>query len=200
MIIIGNFIKDFPFAEKADENPWKIIESISKKIKDKLPTLGADFTISNDIAIHKSAVIENGVVLKPPVIVCANVFIAANAYLRGGVYLGNAVSVGPGCEIKSSVICANTALAHFNFIGDSLIGSHVNFEAGSLTTNFHNDKVDKEIYVRYGSKSIRTNLNKFGSLIGDYSKIGANAVLSPGTLLLPNTIVGRLQLVNQNSD
>jgi len=32
----------------------------------------------------------------------------------------------------------------------------------------------------------------------DNSKIGANAVLSPGTLLAKNTIVKRLELVDQN--
>jgi NDP-sugar pyrophosphorylase family protein len=197
MIIIGNFIKDFPFAEKADEHPWRIVADLSNIIADMLPTLNDEFTISNDIAIHKSAIIERGVVIKPPVIINAHVFIAANCYLRDGVYLGNAVSVGPGCEIKSSVICGNSALAHFNFIGDTLIGSHVNFEAGSMTTNFHNDKVDKEIYVKDGDQTIRTHVNKFGSLIGDHSKIGANAVLSPGTILQPGSIVGRLQLVNQ---
>jgi UDP-N-acetylglucosamine diphosphorylase / glucose-1-phosphate thymidylyltransferase / UDP-N-acetylgalactosamine diphosphorylase / glucosamine-1-phosphate N-acetyltransferase / galactosamine-1-phosphate N-acetyltransferase len=200
MINIKDFIEDFPLTEKVDESPWRIIEGISKIIADALPMLGSDFVIRNGIAIHKSAIIEDGVVLKPPVIISANVFIAANCYLRGGVYLGNGVSVGPGCEIKSSVICSNSALAHFNFIGDSLIGSHVNFEAGSLTTNFHNDRTDKEIYIRYNSQIISTNVTKFGSMIGDYSKIGANAVLSPGTILQRNSIVGRLQLINQYSE
>ncbi len=197
MIIIGDFIKDFPFVDKANEHPWKIVENLANIIVNVLPTLNDEFTISNDIAIHKSAIIEHGVVIKPPVIINAHVFIAANCYLRGGVYLGNAVSVGPGCEIKSSVICANSALAHFNFIGDTLIGSQVNFEAGYITTNFHHDKAYKEIYVKDGEQTIRTNVNKFGSLIGDHSKIGANAVLSPGTILQPGSIVGRLQLVNQ---
>jgi UDP-N-acetylglucosamine diphosphorylase / glucose-1-phosphate thymidylyltransferase / UDP-N-acetylgalactosamine diphosphorylase / glucosamine-1-phosphate N-acetyltransferase / galactosamine-1-phosphate N-acetyltransferase len=200
MISIGNFIKDFPFADKANEHPWKIVENLANIIVSVLPTLNEEFTISNDIAIHKSAIIEHGVIIKPPVIINAHVFIAANCYLRGGVYLGNAVSVGPGCEIKSSVICANSALAHFNFIGDTLIGSHVNFEAGSITTNFHNDKADQEIYVKDGNQSIRTNMMKFGSLIGDHSKIGANAVLSPGTILQPESIVARLQLVNQHAE
>lgn len=200
MLSVKDFIKSFPFADKANESPWKITGSLSEIIKSSLNSLGADFIVNKDIAIHKSAVIENGVVLKSPIIICANVFIAANAYLRGGVYLGDFVSIGPGCEIKSSVICANSAIAHFNFIGDSIIGNHTNFEAGSLIANFHNDKTDKEIYVSYRSKIISTGVTKFGALVGDHSKIGANAVLSPGTILQPRTIVRRLQLVDQNSD
>ena len=48
--------------------------------------------------------------------------------------------------------------------------------------------------------NLQTGMAKFGSLTGDHSKIGANAVLSPGTLLLPNSIVKRLELVNQLYD
>jgi bifunctional N-acetylglucosamine-1-phosphate-uridyltransferase/glucosamine-1-phosphate-acetyltransferase GlmU-like protein len=107
------------------------------------------------------------------------------------------VVIGPGCEVKSSFICSNSNIAHFNFIGDSIIGSHVNFEAGSITTNYHNDKADKRIFSVYNSKVIDTGVDKFGSLVGDYSKIGANAVLSPGTLLPKKSIVKRLQLVDQ---
>jgi hypothetical protein len=44
---------------------------------------------------------------------------------------------------------------------------------------------------------LETNTQKFGALVGDHSKIGANAVLSPGTLLLPHTLVRRLELVEQ---
>jgi acetyltransferase-like isoleucine patch superfamily enzyme len=38
---------------------------------------------------------------------------------------------------------------------------------------------------------------KFGALIGDHCRIGANAVLSPGTILKPGTVVPRLALVDQ---
>ncbi|MBO5563850.1 MAG: hypothetical protein J5939_09090 [Bacteroidales bacterium] len=41
-------------------------------------------------------------------------------------------------------------------------------------------------------------LHKFGSLVGDGCRIGANAVLSPGTILPPKTIVKRLQLIEQD--
>ncbi|MDZ7614087.1 MAG: hypothetical protein U5K51_10655 [Flavobacteriaceae bacterium] len=46
-------------------------------------------------------------------------------------------------------------------------------------------------------KLIQTNTEKFGSLVGDGCKIGANAVLSPGTILSKNTVVKRLELVDQ---
>jgi bifunctional N-acetylglucosamine-1-phosphate-uridyltransferase/glucosamine-1-phosphate-acetyltransferase GlmU-like protein len=102
-----------------------------------------------------------------------------------------------GVEIKSSIISNNSAVAHFNFIGDSIIGENVNFEAGSITANHFNERENKEIFVKIDDNIINTQVVKFGSLIGDYSKIGANAVLSPGTILKKNSVVKRLELIEQ---
>src|SRR5690606_219070 len=124
-------------------------------------------------------------------------FVGASAYLRGGVYLAPGVSVGPGCEVKSSVIFHDSHLAHFNFVGDSIIGSRVNLEAGAVTANHYNERSDQSIVVVFSSGMINTGVTKFGSLIGDDTKIGANAVLSPGTILYPGTVIKRLQLVDQ---
>jgi NDP-sugar pyrophosphorylase family protein len=198
MIPINQFIHSFPTAiEQQDKEPWDITKKIVEIINELIPSLNEDFNINDGIAVHKTAVIESGVTLKSPVIIGAGCFIGAHAYLRGGVYLANNVSIGPGCEIKSSIICNNSALAHFNFIGDSIIGSHVNFEAGSVTANHYNERVDKAIFVLYNAEIIDIESVKFGSLVGDDSKIGANAVLSPGTLLPQKSVVNRLSLVEQ---
>jgi len=199
MIRIRDFIKDFPFQVHANKMPWDLVKILPQIITDIISQLDGNFLINNGIAIHESAIVEPGAVLKAPIIISANCFIGAHAYLRGGVYLGESVVIGPGCEIKSSIICAKSSMAHFNFIGDSIIGSDVNFEAGSITTNYQNDKVDKRIFSVYNSEVIDTGVDKFGSLVGDHSKIGANAVLSPGTLLPKNAIVHRLQLIDQRN-
>jgi carbonic anhydrase/acetyltransferase-like protein (isoleucine patch superfamily) len=44
-----------------------------------------------------------------------------------------------------------------------------------------------------------TGLVKFGAVLGDGCRIGANSVTSPGTLLPPGTIVPRLTLIDQLS-
>jgi len=92
---------------------------------------------------------------------------------------------------------SGSALAHFNFVGDSLIGSYVNMEAGSIIANHYNERLDKTLYVMLNKKKTKIEVTKFGALVGDHSKIGANAVLSPGTILLPESVVKRLELVEQ---
>lgn len=192
---LRNFLKYFPRCD--DPAPWHFTARIQEHLTEMLTNLGSDFRIEGNIAIHRSAIVEEHVILKGPLIISSGCFVGAHAYFRGGVFLGSNVSIGPGCEIKSSVILDDSRLAHFNFAGDSMIGSDVNMEAGSVLANYHNDRDDKTIYVREGHEIHRTDAQKFGSVIGDNSRIGANAVCSPGTLLAVNSIVKRLELIEQ---
>lgn len=106
--------------------------------------------------------------------------------------------IGPACEIKSSLILKDSKAAHFNFIGDSVIGRRVNIEAGAIIANYRNELACKEIRCFIDQKEIKTGIDKFGALWGDDCKIGANAVLAPGTLLKPKTIVNRLTLIDSS--
>lgn len=201
MLVIDDFIADFSriFPNLASMAPWEIPQMLPELLIEWMATLGDDFQVDNGIAIHKTAKIEQGAVLKAPVIISANCFVGAHTYLRGGVYLAPSVIIGPSCELKTSIVFSNSAVAHFNFIGDSIIGSQVNFEAGALTANHYNERVDKKISVLIDQTRIETKVEKFGALVGDGVRIGANAVLSPGTLLKPKMIVKRLELVEQNA-
>ena len=199
MIDINDFISNIPSflqIEKYD-CPWEITASIKEIIEGIIPNLGADFKVENGIAIHKSAVLENGVTLKSPMIIMDKCIIGANAYFREGVFLDSSVKIGACSEIKSSMIFSGTAVAHLNYIGNSLIGRNVNFEAGSIAANHYNERVDKRIRVSFKNQIIDTGLEKFGALVGDNSRIGANGVLSPGTILTKDAIVKRLELIEQ---
>ena len=199
MVILDNYVSSFnKYFSTPDIAPWKLVNNLSQILTDMIMQLEDNYIINNRIAIHKTAIIENNVVLKAPVIIGMNCFVGANSYLRQGVFLTKSVTIGTNCEIKSSVIFENSSIAHFNFIGDSIIGNYVNFEAGSITANHYNERIIKNIYVMHNDISIDTKCFKFGSVVGDHSKIGANAVLSPGTLLNKNTIVKRLQLIEQH--
>ena len=177
--------------------PWEIIDDLEDLILRSIKALDNNYTIENNIAIHKSAIIEQSAILKGTIIVSENCFIGANAYLRGPIFLSNSVKVGPSSEIKQSLIFDNSAIAHFNYIGNSIVGQNINFEAGSICANHYNERHDKRIFIKHNNQIIDTKTEKFGSLVGDNSKIGANAVLSPGTILEKNSVVKRLELIEQ---
>ena len=71
-------------------------------------------------------------------------------------------------------------------------------EAGAVVANHHNESPGKSVVINYAGDTVNTGAMKFGALVGDDSKVGANAVLSPGTILLPETVVGRLALIDQS--
>lgn len=196
---IRDFISDIPEFLKMEQNlaPWELTTNLKKIIEKTIPQLGTEFKISDGIAIHKSVIVENGVTIKKPFIAMENCRIGANTYFREGVFLDKSVNIGPSSEIKSSIICSGTAIAHLNYIGNSIIGQKVNFEGGSIAANHYNERRDKRILVKYRNTVIETGIEKFGALVGDDSRIGANAVLSPGTILERKSIVKRLELIEQ---
>lgn len=202
MIFLPHYLAAFAdvFPELAHLQPWEVVRQLPEVISGRIPALGAEYGVNKGIAIHKTAKVEAGAVLKSPCIIGEGAFVGAHAYLRGGVYVGAHSVIGPGCELKTCILLDHSALAHFNFAGDSLIGSGVNLEAGAVIANHYNERTDKRIWVQTPEGLTDTGVEKFGAMVGDGVKIGANAVLSPGTLLAPGAIVGRLELVKQVQD
>jgi NDP-sugar pyrophosphorylase family protein len=199
MIRLSDLISNFPLQlpKEIEKEPWKAVEEIKEIIESLIQKLDSEFEVKNGIAIHQTAIIEKGVTMKPPIIVSANCKIGSNSYFREGVFLDESVKIGPSSEIKSSIICNQSAIAHMNYVGNSIIGSRVNFEASSIAANHFNEREEKTIKVKYKGIIQDTGLIKFGALVGDDSKIGANAVLSPGTILAKKSIVKRLELIEQ---
>lgn len=196
--MIKTFITHPTVFRFASDCPWAVVDNLCETLSALIETLGDEYVIHEDVAIHRTAVIGHNVTIKAPAIISAGCFVGSNSYLRGGVFMAPEAKVGISCEVKSSVLLEGSAIAHFNFVGDSIIGHKVNIEAGAILCNHYNEREDDTVYVHFDGQRISTGLHKFGALVGDGCRIGANAVLSPGTLLKPKTIVCRLELIEQD--
>ena len=197
MFPISEYIRHASVEQFDGLEPWEITSALSARLENQINQLGGDFVVQNGVAVHKTATVEEGAVLKPPIVVHSNCFVGAHAYLRGGVLLMSGVTIGPSVEIKSSLFFPESSAAHFNFVGDSIVGARVNIEAGAIFANHHNDRADKTISIMLDEQLFPTKVQKFGALVGDDASIGANAVLNPGTILKPRTVVDRLAHINQ---
>lgn len=180
------------------EVPWTIVGNLCETLFRLIETLDDEYEVKDGVAIHHSAIIGHNVTIKAPAIISADCFVGSNSYLRGGVFMAPGAKVGISCEVKTSALLEGCAIAHFNFVGDSIIGHDVNIEAGAILCNHYNECEDDTVFVCIDGQRVSTGLHKFGSFVGDGCRIGANAVLSPGTLLKPKTIVKRLKLVEQD--
>ena len=143
-----------------------------------------------DIRIDSGTVLEPTAIIKGPAVIGKNNDIRQGSYLRGNVMVGNSCVIGHCTEIKNSILMNHVEAGHFNYIGDSILGSYVNMGAGSRLANVQfrrlhekmNDVIN-DIEIPIENKPISTGLSKLGSIIGDNVEIGCNAVLSPGTLI-----------------
>jgi NDP-sugar pyrophosphorylase family protein len=197
---ISAFISGWPHAPffRAGCAPWELTASAPDILDQAIAALSGDYDIRGNIAAHRSAIIEAGAVLKGPVIVGPGAFVAATAYLRGGVFLDAGCIVGPGCEVKSAFLFAEAKIAHLSFVGDSILGSGVNIEAGAMLANYRNEMDDKHIRIVHEAQILETGVDKFGALVGDGVKIGANVVIAPGALIPPGLRIPRLSLIDQH--
>lgn len=133
------------------------------------------------ISIGKGTIVEPGAFIRGPTLIGRNCQIRHGAYLRGDVILEDGAVVGHSTEVKHSILLKRAHAAHFNYVGDSILGEDSNLGAGAICANF---KLDHgKVSVRIDGKKVETGLQKLGVILGDRSQIGCNTVMSPGTLI-----------------
>jgi NDP-sugar pyrophosphorylase family protein len=76
---------------------------------------------------------------------------------------------------------------HFNYVGDSVLGNGAHLGAGAICSNLRLDQ--KSVLIQLEGRTVDTGLKKFGAILGDGAEVGCNAVLNPGTLLGPRSLV-----------
>ena len=165
--------------------PWEII----KNIKDIINNIDkSNYTeIMQNVWIGKNVKIDKFANIIGPCIIDDNTEIKNNAYIREFVIIGKNCIIGNSVEIKNSIIFDESFIAHYNYVGDSILGYKSHLGAGAIISNF---KINHEnINITINNEKYKTNLNKLGAIIGDYVEIGCNCVINPGTVIGKNTII-----------
>ena len=123
-------------------------------------TVGDDVRL-NYVQMYES-VAESGVKIGPFV------------HVRPGSLIKKGAKIGDFVEIKNSVIGDHTAVAHLTYIGDSDVGSKVNFGCGTVTVNY--DGMTKSRTVIGDNCFIGCNTNLIAPV-----KLGRGAYTAAGT-------------------
>lgn len=129
------------------------------------------------------------VYIKGPTYIAPNAEVRHGAFIRGSAYIGPEAVVGHATEVKGSIFFDRAKAGHFAYVGDSMLGHRVNLGAGTKLANLK--LKGDEVKVRHPTdlSLVNSSLRKMGALVGDRARIGCNAVLSPGAILLPDTMV-----------
>jgi bifunctional N-acetylglucosamine-1-phosphate-uridyltransferase/glucosamine-1-phosphate-acetyltransferase GlmU-like protein len=75
----------------------------------------------------------------------------------------------------------NVESAHFNYVGDSILGTGAHLGAGVILANLRLDR--GFVPVAWNAGRAVSGLKKLGAMIGEYAEIGCNAVLQPGAII-----------------
>ncbi len=177
------------FASSYDpERPWELLAAPLEAALGELPSSRLDgrvdrraHLIGDRIVIEKGARIGPGATLEGPLWIGADCEIRAGAYLRGGCWLEAGAIVGASTEVKRAIFLADARAPHLNYVGDSLLGAHVNLGAGTVLSNFRHD--GGEIVIPAGERRLATGRRKLGAILGDGVATGCNSVLNPGTIV-----------------
>ncbi len=139
------------------------------------------FLINPDqISIGKGTVVEPGSYIKGPCVIGENCTVRHGAYIRGDLITGNHCVLGHDSEFKHSILLNHAHAAHFAYVGDSILGNHVNLGAGTVCANLRLNKQSVALYL--DKDRVETGLRKMGAIFGDHAQTGCNSVMNPGTL------------------
>jgi len=130
--------------------------------------LEGEVRLGDDVSVGAHCVLKNvtvgaGTTIAPfshleAASVGANCRIGPYARLRPDTALADEVHIGNFVEVKASALGRGAKANHLAYIGDAVVGSGVNYGAGSITANYD-------------------GANKHQTVIGDGASIGSNCVL-----------------------
>ena len=177
------------------EYPWQALS----KIKEFAVALGEKLDkdkfeeVSPQVWIAKSAKVAPTAFIAAPCIIDEDTEVRHCAFIRGGVIVGKNCVVGNSTEMKNAVVFDNVQIPHFNYVGDSILGYKSHLGAGAVTSNVKSDKT--LVTIKNGNEKIETGLKKFGAMVGDFTEVGCNSVLCPGSVIGRNCTIYPLSRV-----
>lgn len=177
------------------EYPWEILPKIKDFIIELGQSLDPEEYICTDqnVWIAKSAKVAPSAYIAGPTIIGKDTEIRHCAFIRGNAIIGNNCVVGNSTELKNVILFNNVQVPHYNYVGDSILGSHSHMGAGAITSNVKSDK--QLVVIKDGNARIETGLKKFGAIIGDNVEVGCGSVLNPGTIIGKNSNIYPLSSV-----
>jgi bifunctional UDP-N-acetylglucosamine pyrophosphorylase/glucosamine-1-phosphate N-acetyltransferase len=167
-------------------HPWDMLDANGSLLASEKPEnngiVEEGVALRGLVAVGEGSVIKSGTYIEGPCIIGRNCRIGPHAYIRGATSIGDDCHIGHCSEIKNSIIMAGTKIPHFNYIGDSVIGSGCNFGAGTKIANLRHDHAT----VRVCGNDTRRK--KFGAVIGDNVQFGINCSVNVGSRIGSNAL------------
>lgn len=172
--------------------PWDLLEANRLAMDKRRPSVAgkveAGANLRGSVEVERGAVVKSGSYLEGPVFVGEGAVVGPNSYLRPHTALGRNVKVGSSCEVKNSIVMANTTIPHLSYVGDSIIGENCSLGAGTVTANLRFDEATVRSVVK--GALVDSRRKKLGAVLGDGVRTGVNVSLLPGVKVGAGAWVG----------
>lgn len=195
--IAGYTIKDYFWSDIG--LPWQfldansyLLDKIEKKIIGKIEE---NVQISGNVYIGEGTTVRSGSYIQGPCYIGNNNLIGPNSFIRPYTFIANDCHIGMS-EIKNSIILSNTAIPHFNYVGDSIICENVNLGAGTKVANLRLD--EKSVKVSIKGQLVDSRRRKLGTVIGPNVKTGINVSIMTGKIISENSRIGAHTIVSED--
>jgi bifunctional UDP-N-acetylglucosamine pyrophosphorylase/glucosamine-1-phosphate N-acetyltransferase len=142
--------------------------------------------LGNDVKVGahctlRNVTVESGTIIHPYSLIEGaeigeNCKIGPYARIRPGTKLASKVHIGNFVEVKNSQIALGSKANHLSYIGDSVVGKHVNVGAGTITCNYdgaykHQTIIEDDVFIGSNTQLIAPVKISKGSTIGAGSTI-----------------------------
>lgn len=98
------------------------------------------------------------------------------AYIRPGCVLSDDIKVGDFVELKKAQVAKGSKIPHLSYVGDALVGSHVNIGCGTITCNYdgknkHQTVIEDDAFIGSNTNLVAPVTIHAGATIGAGSTI-----------------------------
>ncbi len=169
--------------------PWEALGDIGEFVRKLGATLpeGEYDHPAEDVWIAKDVKKAANISVTGPCVIGKGTELRPGAFIRGNVLIGEGCVIGNSVELKNAILFDGVQVPHFNYVGDSVLGYKSHLGAGAVTSNVKSDKTN--VVIKGDGEEIPTGRKKVGAMVGDFTEVGCNSVLCPGSVLGPHAQV-----------
>tara|TARA_Y100000782_G_scaffold41136_1_gene46188 strand:+ start:627694 stop:628398 length:705 start_codon:yes stop_codon:yes gene_type:complete len=184
---LAEWLNQFDTCVEALNNLPKLFETLGEP--EILGNVHPSAVIDGPVWIGKGAEIGPCAVLQGPVFIGEGAEIGSHAVVRKQAYVSKNCVIGHGADIKHSICLDGSKIQASSFAGDSVLGVAARVASGAILSNRKFNQT--EVYYKNAEgKALPTGRGHCGAFMGRHSRVGANCVISPGTVIGQHTWIG----------
>jgi bifunctional UDP-N-acetylglucosamine pyrophosphorylase/glucosamine-1-phosphate N-acetyltransferase len=167
--------------------PWHVLGAMHVFLDRLTPPEGPlPPGVSGAVVLEEGARILPGAHVVGPAYIGAGTLIGTGALVRGAM-VGRNCEIGFGCEVARSYL-GDRCLLHHNYVGDSVLEGRIGLGFATVTGNW--PFYPPPVRTSVNDERVKTDLEKFGAVVGAGCRTGIGVLLNPGVKLGRNTYIG----------